>query len=683
MRWCAMLVFAALSAAFPAHAQTPTAQPTVQPVAQAGEPVALIPRAVLFGNADRSQVRLSPDGTQISYLASVDGVLNVFVAPVAEPTRARAVTRDTRRGIPQYFWAYTSAHIIYLQDSGGDENWRLFAVDLSTGAERNLTPFDNVQARMIAQSPDRPRELLIGINNREPQSHDLHIVNLDTGALTLHQLCPPGFLSFDVDASWNVRAGIMMSSDGGLKLMTLQNGAWAESDEIPMEDALTTSPAGYSADNRVRYWRDSRLRDTSALFAEDTATGARTLLAEHPRADLADTLTHPRTQRVQAAAFNHLRLEWTVLDDSIRADLEYLAKVDPGELTIGSRSLDDSAWLVAYLSDTGPTKYYLYTRGQNATPGRAQFLFVSRENLQGLPLAEMHATTIPTRDGLEMVSYLTLPVGTRTGPGLKTRTPLPMVLLVHGGPWARDEWGYDPLHQMLANRGYAVLSVNFRGSTGFGKRFTNLGNLEWGAKMHDDLIDAVQWATREGIADAARVAIMGGSYGGYATLVGLTFTPDTFAAGVNIVGVSNLVTLLNTIPPYWKPLMGMWQARVGDPLSPEGRRFLRARSPITHVEEIKRPLLIGHGANDPRVKVAESDQIVEVMQKKNLPVTYVVFPDEGHGFARPENNMAFFAITEAFLSTHLGGRFEPLGDALAPSSAEIRAGAEFVPGLKK
>jgi dipeptidyl aminopeptidase/acylaminoacyl peptidase len=462
--------------------------------------------------------------------------------------------------------------------------------------------------------------------------------------------------------------------------MTLRDGAWAQGEEIPMEDALTTAPSGYSADDRVRYWRDSRLRDTSALFAEDTATGARTLLAEHAQADLAEVITHPRTQRVQAAAFNHLRLEWKILDESIRADLEYLAKVDPGELTIASRTLDDSAWLVAYLSDTGPTKFYLYTRGEQK---RAQFLFVNRENLVGLPLAEMHPTTIPTRDGMEMVSYLTLPVGTRTGPGLKTRTPLPMVLLVHGGPWARDEWGYDPIHQMLANRGYAVLSVNFRGSTGFGKRFTNAGNLEWGAKMHDDLIDAVQWAVRENIADAKRVAIMGGSYGGYATLVGLTFTPDTFAAGVNIVGVSNLVTLLNTIPPYWKPLMGMWQARVGDPLSPEGRRFLRSRSPITHVEEIKRPLLIGHGANDPRVKVAESDQIVEVMQKKNLPVTYVVFPDEGHGFARPENNMAFFAITEAFLSTHLGGRFEPIGDAITPSSADIRAGAEFVPGLKK
>jgi dipeptidyl aminopeptidase/acylaminoacyl peptidase len=640
----------------------------------------LISRAVLFGNADRSQVRLSPDGTQISYLAAVDGVLNVFVGPVQNPAQARPVTRDTNRGIRQYFWAFTSGHIIYLQDSGGDENWRLHAVDLATNTKRDLTPFDNVQARLIAQSPERPRELLIGINNRDPAAHDLYIVDITTGTLTPRQACPPGFLSFDVDSAWNVRAGITMTNEGGLRLMTLRDGAWAQGEEIPMEDALTTAPSGYSADDRVRYWRDSRLRDTSALFAEDTATGARTLLAEHAQADLAEVITHPRTQRVQAAAFNHLRLEWKILDESIRADLEYLAKVDPGELTIASRTLDDSAWLVAYLSDTGPTKFYLYTRGEQK---RAQFLFVNRENLVGLPLAEMHPTTIPTRDGMEMVSYLTLPVGTRTGPGLKTRTPLPMVLLVHGGPWARDEWGYDPIHQMLANRGYAVLSVNFRGSTGFGKRFTNAGNLEWGAKMHDDLIDAVQWAVRENIADAKRVAIMGGSYGGYATLVGLTFTPDTFAAGVNIVGVSNLVTLLNTIPPYWKPLMGMWQARVGDPLSPEGRRFLRSRSPITHVEEIKRPLLIGHGANDPRVKVAESDQIVEVMQKKNLPVTYVVFPDEGHGFARPENNMAFFAITEAFLSTHLGGRFEPIGDAITPSSADIRAGAEFVPGLKK
>jgi dipeptidyl aminopeptidase/acylaminoacyl peptidase len=327
--------------------------------------------------------------------------------------------------------------------------------------------------------------------------------------------------------------------------------------------------------------------------------------------------------------------------------------------------------------DNGPVHYYYYDRAKK----KAQFLFTNRKELEGLSLAKMHPVVIKSRDGLDLVSYLTTPPGADPeGDGIPDK-PLPLVLVVHGGPWGRDAWGYDSMHQWLANRGYAVLGVNFRGSTGFGKKFINAGNMEWAGKMHDDLIDAVQWAIEKRIAEPKHVAIMGGSFGGYATLVGLTFTPETFACGVDIVGPSNLVTLLKSIPPYWAPQVELFKKRVGDHTTEEGKAFLRKRSPLTYAKRIKRPLLIGQGANDPRVKQAESDQIVKTMQKKGIPVTYVLYPDEGHGFARPENRLSFFAVAEAFLAECLGGRFEPVGNDLKGSTITVPVGTEYVPGL--
>jgi len=299
-----------------------------------------------------------------------------------------------------------------------------------------------------------------------------------------------------------------------------------------------------------------------------------------------------------------------------------------------------------------------------------------------MPLVPMHPVEIASRDGLTLPSYLTLPVGSDPKGTGKPAKAGPMVLLVHGGPWARDEYGFNSLHQMLANRGYAVLSVNFRGSTGFGKNFLNAGNKQWGLKMHDDLIDATNWAIEEGIADKDEVAIMGGSYGGYATLAGLTFTPETFACGVDIVGPSNLETLLETIPPYWEPLVKLFHERMGDPNTEDGLALLKAASPLYKADQITKPLLIAQGANDPRVKQAESDQIVGAMQEAGIPVTYVLYPDEGHGFAKPANNIAFFGIAENFLSECLGGRAEPLGNVLEPSTAEIVEGEEHVAGLE-
>jgi dipeptidyl aminopeptidase/acylaminoacyl peptidase len=427
------------------------------------------------------------------------------------------------------------------------------------------------------------------------------------------------------------------------------------------------------------YMEDSRGRDTAALFAVDLATGKSTLLAEDAKADVQNLMTCPVTGKVQAAGFTYDRQTWKVLDASIQADLDALKAVDPGELTITARTLKDDLWTVAFLSDRGPSRYYLYDRAKK----KATYLFTNKKDLEGLPLVPMHPVVIPSRDGLSLVSYLSLPRACDpTGSGKPAR-PVPMVLDVHGGPWARDSWGYNSQHQWLANRGYAVLSVNFRGSTGFGKKFLVAANLEWARKMHDDLLDAVDWAVKQGIADKSKVAISGGSYGGYATLVGLTFTPEVFACGVDVVGPSSLLTLLQSVPPYWKPQLDMMRKRVGDLDTEEGKKLLIERSPLTHVQKIKRPLLIGQGANDPRVKQAEADQIVKAMQENKIPVTYVLYPDEGHGFARPPNRISFYAIQEAFLAPILGGRAEPIGDALKGSTTQVPAGAEHVPGLKE
>ena len=388
-------------------------------------------------------------------------------------------------------------------------------------------------------------------------------------------------------------------------------------------------------------------------------------------------MVHPSEKTVQAVGFTYERKEWQVLDASIATDLDYLRAVEDGDLEVVSRALDDSQWIVAYLRDDGPKRFYRYEREQK----RALFLFADHGQLEEHPLARMHPVVIKSRDELDLVSYLTLPIGSDADGDGRPERPMPMILFVHGGPWGRDEWGFNPILQWLANRGYAVLSVNYRGSTGFGKGFVNASTREWGGKMHDDLIDAVQWAIEESIADPLRIAIMGGSYGGYATPAGLAFTPDTFACGVDMVGPSNLVTLLETIPPYWEPVVEMLVKRVGDHRTEEGRAFLKERSPLTYVERIRRPLLIGQGANDPKVKQAESDQIIAAMQEKNIPVTYALFPDEGHGLRRPENSIAFSAVAESFLAEMLGGRCEPIGDDFKGSSITVPVGREYVAGL--
>lgn len=642
-----------------------------------GEVTPLIPRQLLFGNPDKASAQISPDGANISWLAPLDGVLNVWVAPADNPAAARPVTRDTGRGIRIYGWAYTAAHIIYLQDVGGDENWRLYAVQLASGEILDLTPLENIHAQIQEASPQHPGQLLVGLNDRDAQFHDLYRIDLTTGERSLVWQ-NDGFAGFVTDSDFRVRFAVRMTADGGAEYLEgTDGGDWIPYIAVGPEDSLTTMPVGFDRSGETLYLTDSRGRDTAALKAIQLSSGVATILAAADRADVSDTLSHPTEKTVQAVAFTAERKEWQVLDDAIATDLEFLATVADGDLEVLSRTLDDRCWIVAYLLDDGPVRYYRYLRARR----EAQFLFTNRAALEGLPLVKNHPATLPSRDGLNLVCYYSLPREADPDNTGRPRQPLPLALLVHGGPWARDEWGYNPVFQLLANRGYAVLSVNFRGSTGFGKGFINAGNREWGGKMHDDLLDAVQWAIDQGIADPARVAILGGSYGGYAALVGMTFTPEVFACGVDIVGPSNLITLMNTIPPYWQPQIDLFTSRVGDYRTEEGRAFLLTRSPLTYADHIVRPLLIGQGANDPRVKQSESDQIVAAMQEKNIPVSYILYPDEGHGFARPENNLSFFAVTEAFLAEHLGGRYEPLGADLTGSSLTAPAGAEYVPGL--
>jgi dipeptidyl aminopeptidase/acylaminoacyl peptidase len=626
--------------------------------------VPLIERAKLFGNPTRTGGQLSPDGRWISYIAPRDGVLNVWVAPIGQPDQAKPLTAEKTRPIRSTFWSPDSRQVMFVNDKGGDENFLLYGVDVASGAQKALTPFEKTRVEIIGTSNMIRDHILIGVNNRDPRWHDVYDLNLGTGQLT-RVLQNDSYAGFVADDQLKLRLAARNRPDGGTDYFRVVDNKVepAPVSQHGLEDALTTQPAGFTTDGKTLYWVDSRGRDTAAIVAQDMATGRMTVVGQDPRADVAGGLFNPRTGQIEAYAVNYLKNDYVPVGDAVAADLAFLKAQNKGEFRVGSRTDADDKWLVSFDPVNTPSSTWLYDRKAKALTQ----LYVSRPELAGAPLQPMAAVEIPARDGLTLVSYLTKPAGT-TG-------PVPMVLFVHGGPWARDGYGYNGYHQWLVNRGYAVLSVNYRGSTGFGKKFISAGDLQWGRKMHDDLLDAVDWAVKRGVTTKDKVAIMGGSYGGYATLAGLTMTPDTFACGVDIVGPSNLLTLLKTIPPYWEAGKQQFYKRMGDPTTPAGLALLKERSPLTYADRITRPLLIGQGANDPRVNVAESDQIVAAMQAKKIPVTYVVFPDEGHGFARPVNNIAFNAVTENFLQSCLKGRAEPVGGALAASTAQVKAGS--------
>ncbi len=673
----ALLIAAALPLPFSAHAQ---AAQTDQTAASSIASVPLIERTKFFGNPTKAGGRISPDGRWLSWAAPREGVLNLWLAPLDKPDQARALTNELKRPIRGSFWSPDSKTVLFINDQGGDENFLLYGVDVASGALKNYTPFTKTRVRIVAISRHVKDRILIGVNNRDPRYHDVYSLELASGALTL-VLQNEGYGGFQADEDLRLRGASRPRADGGSDYFRITEGK-VESTAIAsvsLEDAQTTYPQGFTSDGRTLYWIDARGRDTAALLAQDIDSGEFSVVAQDKRADISDGLFDPRSGRAQAYALNYLKSEYVALDASVKADLEFLRRETGGNFTVISRTDADDKWLLAVDRVTAPGAGYLYERSAK----RLTRLYLTRPELEGAALQPMQALELKTRDGLTMVSYLTLPAASQANAQGQAKRPVPMVLLVHGGPWGRDGYGYDGYHQWLANRGYAVLAVNFRGSTGFGKGYINAGNLQWGRKMHDDLLDGVAWAVAQGVTTADKVAIMGGSYGGYATLAGLAFTPKVFACGVDIVGPSNLFTLLNTIPPYWEAIKQQFYRRMGDPNTEAGRALLKERSPVNFADRIERPLLIGQGANDPRVNVAESDQIVAAMKARNIPVTYIVFPDEGHGFARPVNNIAFNAVTENFLAQCLGGRAESMGNTLKASTAEVRHGAEFAPGLKE
>jgi dipeptidyl aminopeptidase/acylaminoacyl peptidase len=613
--------------------------------------VDLIPRQVLYGNPERAMPRLSPDGARLAWIAPHNDVLNVWLAPISTESgvaldQARVVTADTDRGIRTFSWAHDNRHLLYLQDTGGDENFRLYDVDLETMEHRDLTPFDNVQTQIVGLEQDFPTELLIGLNKDNPELHDVYRLDLVTGSLT-KEVDNPGFIGWLADSGLVVRCGFAMQPDGSLQVL-VRDGAdddWRLFKSIPADDALSTEPLAFSADGKSLLMISSADAETAQLVSADLASGAETVLAGDPAADVSDVLLHPRTKQPRIVTVLKDRSEYVVLDQSVAQDLAAIRELHHGDPVFSSSDACDLTWLVSFLNDAGPVHYYLYDRATRT----GRFLFEHQPQLSKYTLAPMEPISYQARDGLTIHGYVTFPVGV-------PRSGLPVVLDVHGGPWARDTWGFDPSAQWLANRGYVCVQVNYRGSTGYGKAFVNAGDREWGAKMQDDLTDAVTFAIEQGWADPKRVAIFGGSYGGYAALAGATFTPEVYCCAVDIVGPSNLKTLIETIPPYWAPMVSQFHRRVGDPARDE--EFLWSRSPLSRADQISIPLLIAQGANDPRVKQAESEQIVAAMKTAGIEHEYMLFPDEGHGFAKPENRMRFYSVAEKFLARYLGGRSE-------------------------
>ncbi len=621
---------------------------------------ALIPRRDFFDNPQRSMPRLAPDGRRIAFLApSEEGILNLWVRDL-EGDGERQVSEDRSHGVRQYCWAEDDRHLLYLQDSAGDENWQLHAVDLETGRTRGLTPFDGVRADGLITERTRPDEILVGLNRRDPRAFDVHRIELSTGRCRLDTLNPGHVHSWIADHELRVRAAMAQDPDDAATLLlvrTDEESPWRELVRWPFGEigyALS-----FTGDGKRLLVTSSLDSDTTRLVELDATTGECVAVHGHDtRCDVGPILLHPESRAPQALCFEYMRRVWSVVDDALADDFDRLARAQDGDFALRSRDREDQRWIVEYDSDRAPRSYVLYERESQ----RTRELFVDRPALAGAPLAATEALLVPTRDGAELTAYLTRP---RDATG-----PTPLVLLVHGGPWARDHWGFHAETLWLADRGYAVLRVNFRASTGFGKAFVNAGNGQWGTGiMQHDLTDAVRWAVAERIADPRRVGIYGSSYGGYATLAGLAFTPELYACGVDRVGPANLRTLLSSIPEYWAPMKRQLTRRVGEVESDEALN--RRISPCFHAESVRAPLLIAQGENDPRVKVQEAEQMVEALRTQGTDVLYVLYTDEGHGCTRPANRLDFFGRAETFLAAHLGGRAETFAEEPG-ASAELR-----------
>ncbi|HVE17202.1 MAG TPA: S9 family peptidase [Chthoniobacterales bacterium] len=603
----------------------------------------LIPLAHFFDNPKISSAALSPDGKRYAFLAPEKGFLNVWVCDVdADFATAKAVTHDTTRGILEFEWTRDGKYLLYLQDQGGDENFHLYRADPSQPAQAavDLTPREGARAEIIDLPRDRPGEALVALNDRDKRYFDAYRLDLATGKLTLLEKNPGDVDSWYADAHGILRACVAQVAGSRTQIRVRDRGEGPFRAVATYEEEESADVQGFGADGSFLYVSDSRGSNTSHLAKLDLTTGKETIVTQDPTYDFGEVIVSDRTHELLAVTFQKDRLVYQPFDDQIARDLKILGTVHDGDILLRSSDDAEKKWIVAYNSPTDPGATYLYDRAT----GQAKFLYRPRPWLKSDPLVGMKPVEFKSRDGLALHGYLTLPAGVPA-------KNLPTVLVVHGGPWARDEWGYDPEVQLLANRGFAVMQVNYRGSTGYGKSFLEAGNREWGGRMLDDLIDTVDWLVREGIADPKHVGIYGGSYGGYATLSAVAFRPEVFACGVDYVGISNLLTFMKTIPPYWETFREQMYRRVGDPVKDEA--LLRARSPLFAADKIKAPLFVAQGYNDPRVNHAEAEQIVSALKKNGQPVEYLVKMDEGHGFENPKNQLDFYERMEAFLEKYL------------------------------
>ena len=583
-------------------------------------------------------LKISADGSQLSYIAPFEGVLNLWLSN-PDGSDAKPVTRDRGRGIRSYFWAEDARYLFYMQDIDGDEDWHIYRLNILSEETEDITPFKKIQARVISTSSRVPGRIILSLNQRDANCHDLYSYHIENNSLELIQKNPGNIISWLTDNDLNLKAATFAGAEGEYILKRYQEQKFTELVTWQPEDNNSSAEYISNKENAI-YLFDSRSANTLGLVRLDLKTNQFQRLESDDRYDATALLVDNDNEILEAIAFQKERIEWKVLSKSIEKDLQVISSFRDADFSIIDRDKSKNTWLVAFISDINSTEYAIYDR---KTSGMKS-LFTNRPDLDKFTLAPMAPISFKARDGLLIEGYLTLPTDYNS-------EPVPLVLNVHGGPWGRDSWGLHNEAQWLANRGYACLQVNFRGSTGYGKNHLNAGNKEWGAKMHDDLVDAVNWAISEKYTKAGMLAIYGGSYGGYAALVGAAFTPGLFSCAIDIVGPSNLVTLINSIPPYWKPLKKTFDIRVGS-VETE-KEFLESRSPLFKVDQINSPLMIAQGANDPRVKQAESEQIVSALKDAGKEVVYLLYKDEGHGFAKPENRIHFYTEAEKFLQKYL------------------------------
>ncbi|MHB1050378.1 MAG: S9 family peptidase [Bacteroidota bacterium] len=616
----------------------------------------IIDRELFFGDPEISGAQISPDGKYISFVKPFNGVRNVWVKGKDESfDKARPMTNDVKRPVASYFWSRSGKYILFVQDKGGDENFRIYAVNPADQGDpvppaKDLTPMEKVRAYIYAVPKQTPNEIVIGLNDRKPELHDVYRLNLETGERTLLRENNDNVAGWDIDNKGNVRLGMRQTPDGGMELLSVEGEKLVPIYSTTSEESFNT--LRFTPDDKKVYiTTDKGNVDKQQFELLDLKTLKTTVIEKDPldEVDFSGAIFSDKTDKLLATTYLGDRVRIYFKDKKFESDFKKMKKaLPPGEVGIANMTADETLWMVTVTSDVDPGSRYLY----NTKTGKATLVYKSRPNLPSEHLAPMKPVRYKGRDGMTIPAYLTIPKGVAS-------KNLPVIMFIHGGPWARDVWGYNPYAQFFANRGYAVLQPNFRGSTGYGKKFLNAGNKEWGTgAMQHDITDGVEYLIKEGIADPKRVAICGGSYGGYATLAGLAFTPDLYAAGFSIVGPSNIITLLNSIPPYWAPLKKMFAIRVGDMEKPEELAMLEKQSPLNSAKAIKKPLYVVQGANDPRVKKAESDQIVVAMRDLGYAVEYMVAPDEGHGFAGRENRLAMTVAMEKFFAKHLGGRIQ-------------------------